>query len=189
MTEHQVLALLEQIDNQLSLTEMTQKEASYRLLSSDTAEPVSIATTVAYLKEANGTSFEHYWFQKLEYILWRERRTSNWLNHEKLHLYRITSKNSVEHVHPQNEEFGRKLSDELLHGFGNLVLLSPGENSSYSNLAVLKKQAAFRAKPKYDSLKLAHMFHVLGNGDDWGWDQINEHAQAMLSLIEAHYGT
>ncbi|MEX0165945.1 DUF262 domain-containing protein [Pseudomonas brassicacearum] len=189
MTEHQVLALLEQIDNQLSLTEMTQKEASYRLLSSDTAEPVSISTTVAYLKEANGTSFEHYWFQKLEYILWRERRTSNWLDHEKLHLYRITSKNSVEHVHPQNEEFGRRLSDELLHGFGNLVLLSPGENSSYSNLAVLKKQAAFRAKPKYDSLKLAHMFHVLGKGDDWGQDQINEHALAMLSLIETHYGT
>nr|WP_033042735.1 DUF262 domain-containing protein [Pseudomonas sp. SbOxS1]KEX92916.1 hypothetical protein HA62_16655 [Pseudomonas putida]NYU05734.1 DUF262 domain-containing protein [Pseudomonas sp. SbOxS1] len=188
MKEHQVLALLEQIDNQLSLTEMTQKEASYRLLSSDTAEPESIATKVAYLKEAHGTSFEHYWFQKLEYILWRERSTFNWLDLEKLHLYRITSKNSVEHVHPQNEEFRRTLPDELLHGFGNLVLLSPGENSSYSNLAVLKKQAAFRAKPKYDSLKLAHMFHVLGKGDDWGQDQIKQHAQAMFSLIETHYG-
>jgi len=188
MKEHQVLALLEQIDNQLSLTEMTQKEASYRLLSSDTAEPVSITTTVAYLKEPNGTSFEHYWFQKLEYILWRERSTFNWLDLEKLHLYRITSKNSVEHVHPQNEEFRRTLPDELLHGFGNLVLLSPGENSSYSNLAVLKKQAAFRAKPKYDSLKLAHMFHVLGKGDDWGQDQIKQHAQAMFSLIQAHFG-
>lgn len=189
MKDYQVLALLEQIDNQLSLTELTQKEASYLLLSSDTAEPVSISTKMAYLKEANGTSFEHYWFQKLEYILWRERSTFNLFDLEKLHLYRITSKNSVEHVHPQNEEFRRTLPDELLHGFGNLVLLSPGENSSYSNLAVLKKQAAFRAKPKYDSLKLAHMFHVLGKGDDWGQDQINEHALAMLSLIETHYGT
>lgn len=53
--------------------------------------------------------------------------------------YRITSKNSVEHVHPQNEELDRSLADDLLHGFGNLVLLSPGENSSYSNQAVLKK--------------------------------------------------
>lgn len=189
MAEHEVLALLEQVDNQLSLTKMTQKDASYLLLSSHTAEPESITTKVAYLREAHGTGFEHYWFQKLEYILWRERHSSNWLDHEKLHLYRITSKNSVEHVHPQNEEFGRKLFDELLHGFGNLVLLSPGENSSYSNLAVLKKQAAFRAKPKYDSLKLAHMFHVLGKGDDWGQDQINKHALAMLSLIETHYDT
>ncbi|WP_457412066.1 hypothetical protein [Pseudomonas sp. SDO524_S393] len=33
--------------------------------------------------------------------------------------------------------------------------------------------------------QLAHMFHVLDNGDDWGQEQINEHAQAALLLIEA----
>lgn len=187
MGEQQVLKLLESIDNQLSLTEMTQKEASYQLLSNDSAESLPIKDKIAYLKEQHGTSFEHYWFQKLEYILWRERRTFDWLHPERLQSYRITSKNSVEHVHPQNEEFGSTLSDHLLHGFGNLVLLSPGENSSYSNLAVIKKQAAFRAKPKYDSLKLAHMFHVLGNGDDWGSTQIGDHVDEMLGLIEAHY--
>ncbi|MNG99525.1 hypothetical protein D3C79_586980 [compost metagenome] len=80
------------------------------------------------------------------------------------------------------------MPDDLLHGFGNLVLLSPGENSSYSNQAVIKKQAAFRAKLKYDSLKLAHMFHVLGNGEEWGREQIEAHSQAMLALVEAHYG-
>lgn len=187
MGEQQVLKLLESIDNQLSLTEMTQKEASYQLLSNDYAESLPIKDKIAYLKEHHGTSFEHYWFQKLEYILWRERRTFDWLHPERLQSFRITSKNSVEHVHPQNEEFGSTLSDHLLHGFGNLVLLSPGENSSYSNLAVIKKQAAFRAKPKYDSLKLAHMFHVLGNGDDWGSTQIGDHVDEMLGLIEAHY--
>lgn len=106
---------------------------------------------------------------------------------DKLNHYRVTSKNSVEHVHPQNEEFDRSLADDLLHGFGNLVLLSPGENSSYSNQAVLKKQAAFLAKPKHDSVKLAHMFHVLGNGKQWGKSQIDAHCETMLALIEAHY--
>jgi hypothetical protein len=187
MGEQQVLKLLESIDNQLSLTKMTQKEASYKLLSSDTAESLPIKDKIAYLKEYHGTSFEHYWFQKLEYILWRERRSFDWLHPARLQSYRITSKNSVEHVHPQNEEFGSMLNDYLLHSFGNLVLLSSGENSSYSNLAVIKKQAAFRAKPKYDSLKLAHMFHVLGSGDDWGRTQIDDHVEQMLALIEAHY--
>lgn len=187
LAEHQVLALLEQIDNQLSLTEMTQKEASYRLLSHDTAAPAPLSSKLDYLKQAYGTGFEHYWFQKLEYILWRERRAFGWLNPDKLNLYRVSSKNSVEHVHPQNEEFNQSLSDDLLHGFGNLVLLSPGENSSYSNQAVLKKQADFRAKPKYDCLKLAHMFHVLGKGEQWGKAQIDLHAKAMLALVEAHY--
>ncbi|WP_158240133.1 DUF262 domain-containing protein [Pseudomonas sp. FFUP_PS_473] len=187
LSEHQVLALLEQIDNELSLTELTQKYASYQLLSRDTVASAPLASKLEYLKQAHGTGFEHYWFQKLEYILWRERRACTWMDSDKLNLYRITSKNSVEHVHPQNEEFDRSLADDLLHGFGNLVLLSPGENSSYSNQAVLKKQAAFLAKPKYDSLKLAHMFHVLGNGKHWGKPQIDAHCEAMLALIEAHY--
>ena len=187
LSEHQVLALLERIDNELSLTELTQKYASYKLLSRDTVASAPLASKLEYLKQAHGTGFEHYWFQKLEYILWRERRACTWMESDKLNLYRITSKNSVEHVHPQNEEFDRSLADDLLHGFGNLVLLSPGENSSYSNQAVLKKQAAFLAKPKYDSLKLAHMFHVLGNGKHWGKPQIDVHCEAMLALIDAHY--
>ncbi|MFK0269121.1 DUF262 domain-containing protein [Pseudomonas asiatica] len=188
LTEQQVLALLERIDNELSRTELTQKEASYQLLSSDTVPSAPLTSLLSYLRQAHGTGFEHYWFQKLEYILWRERHAYKWLDAGKLNVYRVTSKNSVEHVHPQNEEFNRKLPDDLLHGFGNLVLLSPGENSSYSNQAVIKKQAAFRAKLKYDSLKLAHMFHVLGNGEEWGREQIEAHSQAMLALVEAHYG-
>ncbi|MFC4861216.1 DUF262 domain-containing protein [Pseudomonas sp. MAHUQ-62] len=187
LNEKQVLALLECIDNQLSISEITQKQASFCLLSREIDCLGKISTKLGYLKGAFGTGFEHYWFQKLEYILWRERNALSWLKQEKLHNYRVSSKNSVEHVHPQNEEFKSQLPEEQLHSFGNLVLLSPGENSSYSNLAVIKKQAAFRAKPKYDSLKLAHMFHILGKGDEWGQEQIETHQREMLKLIEAHY--
>lgn len=35
-------------------------------------------------------------------------------------------------------------------------------------LLIVPERAAFCVKPKYDCLKLAHMFHVLGHGDDWG---------------------
>ena len=106
---------------------------------------------------------------------------------DKLESYRIASRNSIEHVHPQNEEYQNRLDDEHLHGFGNLVLLSPGENSSYSNQAVLKKKADFIAKPHYDSLKLAHMFDVLGDGKRWGWEQIEHHRRQILDLIRNHY--
>jgi uncharacterized protein with ParB-like and HNH nuclease domain len=189
LSEKQVLALLEGIDNQLSLTShpVTQKVASYLLLSSVNAYPMPVSVKLDYLREALGTGFEHYWFQKLEYILWREKLQLACFNGDKVLSYRIASKNSVEHVHPQNEEFMNELPESLLHSFGNLVLLSPGENSSYSNLAVIKKQASFRAKPHFDSLKLAHMFHVLGRGDDWGESQIRVHENEMLGLIAAHY--
>lgn len=189
MSSNQVDALLERIDNQLSIVpeSSTQKTASFALLSGDCASTTDLSNKIGYLKEPNGTGFEHYWFQKMEYILWRERYQLGCFDKSTLESYRIASRNSVEHVHPQNEEFNSKLDEHYLHSFGNLVLLSPGENSSYSNQAVLKKQADFRAKPRYDSLKLAHIFHVLGKGEHWGPEQIERHRGEMIELIEAHY--
>ncbi|OXT66074.1 hypothetical protein CF344_17780 [Pseudomonas aeruginosa] len=186
-TPARVQALLEDIDNELSLADVTQKEASFSLLCGESPIMRDIADVLSNLKEPGGTRFEHYWFQKLEYILWRKRDAFSFYDQHKLASYRVTSKNSVEHVHPQNEEFGRILDQELLDSFGNLVLLSPGENSSYSNQSVGKKQADFNDKPRYDSLKLAHMFNAK-KAHDWDGPAIEQHQKAMLALIAEHYG-
>ena len=182
----EVERLLERIDNQLSLAQETQKEASYSLLSEGCQSMRSIDSVCEELREPRGTGFEHYWFQKLEYILWREQNQLACFDQKKLAGYRVTSKNSVEHVYPQNEEYRRGLEDSLLHAFGNLVLLSPGENSSYSNQTVQKKRADFDSKPRYDALKLAHAFHAMGAGE-WGEAAIRSHQDAMLDLIKQHY--
>lgn len=179
-------ALLEGIDNKLSLTRLTQKNASYAILQGAPLELNDFVGVRIELSSARGTGFERYWFQKLEYVLWRQREKVQCFEPEKLRSYRITSKNSIEHVHPQNEEHERSLPDELLHSFGNLVLLSPGENSSYSNHAVLKKWASFHAKPKYDALKLAHIFYTRGLGE-WDREAIGRHQTAMLNLLQSHY--
>lgn len=181
-----VQTLLEGVDNALSLTRLTQKEASFALLRGAPLELNDFSAVQSELAKPVGTAFEHYWFQKLEYVLWRQRDRLGCFIASKIVNYRITSKNSIEHVHPQQEEYENWLPDEALHAFGNLVLLSPGENSSYSNLAVVKKWAAFVAKPKYDALKLAHIFHTMGTGD---WDQvaIARHEDAMLVLLRDHY--
>lgn len=185
-TPTQVKSLLERIDNQLSLAEATQKEASFALLCGECPVIRDIKDVLENLRIPQGTHFEHYWFQKLEYILWRERAHFTFYESHKLSNYRVTSKNSVEHVHPQNEEFGRRLERQQLDSFGNLVLLSPGENSSYSNQSVGKKQADFKEKPRYDSLKLAHMFNAK-KARDWDGPAIEQHQQEMLALIAEHY--
>lgn len=183
----QVQMLLEQIDNQLSLSEDSQKLASFKLLSETYPAMRSITAVLAELKVPQGTRFEHYWFQKLEYILWRERSRFNFYDLKKLAAYRVTSKNSVEHVHPRKEEFGQRLDSKHLDSFGNLVLLSPGENSSYSNQSVGKKREHFREKDRYDSLKLAHMFNAKANRE-WDGAAIEQHQEQMLRLIASHYG-
>lgn len=181
-----VVALLERIDNQLSLAEDSQKEASFALLVGNDFAKSDIAAVIDYLKEPAGTRFEHYWFQKLEYILWRERSRFDFYDSSKLAAYRITSKNSVEHVHPQQEEFGAMLDKAQLDSFGNLVLLSPSENSSYSNQRVGKKREDFIGKPRYDSLKLAHIF---SDKTKMEWDKlaIEKHQTHMLALLKGHY--
>ncbi len=197
-SELQALALLECLDNQLSLTsdDETQKSASFKQATGKQLGQVKISKKLDYLREANGTYFEHYWFQKLEYLLWK-KESKKWEtgsknksldeDEKKLKKYRITSRNSIEHVHPQNEEYQRQLLREQLDSFGNLVLLSPSENSSYSNQTVKKKKADFEDKPHYDSLKLRALFRRMD--DKGGWDEklIESHLHDMLRTLKKHY--
>lgn len=183
--DEDVVALLERIDNQMSLTRETQKEASFKLASGISPQTIPWEEQATYLKSSLGTRFEHYWFQKLEYLLWKNGDKAN---DDKLKRYRITSKNSVEHVHPQNEEYHHQLERSPLNAFGNLVLLSPGENSSYSNQTVAKKKADFDSKPRYDALKLKDIFETYTQSDNqWSANEIEKHQQNMLTLLETHY--
>ena len=189
ISEPEVLSVMERLDNQLSLTTETQKEASFKIAKGESPVLESWESKVGYFGESKGTSFEHYWFQKLEYLLWKNADKQGGDDEKrKLKQYRITSKNSVEHVHPQNEEYNAQVPRKFLDAFGNLVLLSPGENSSYSNQTVLKKRADFDSKPRYDSLKLKAMFtlHRDSKGT-WSEAEIAQHQEQMLALLEEHY--
>ena len=143
----------------------------------------------SHLSANAGTGFEHYWFYKLEYLIWKDwkkRDDPKFLN------YRITSKNSVEHVFPQNDEYGRKLEttqidDSLLDSFGNLVLLSVGQNSSYGNQSVGKKKIDFTNKLTYDSLKLYTIFSSFDDESEWNNSKIKSHRKAEMKILSDHY--
>lgn len=188
--ESEALKLLENIDNKMSLSLDTQKEASFALAEGSEPNCQSWQSQSTYFAKSLGTSFEHYWFQKLEYLIWKQMKASeSSLSSEELNKfkkYRITSKNSVEHVHPQNDEYKSELAYETLNSFGNLVLLSPGENSSYSNQDVDKKRIDFDRKSHFDALKLREMFAVKGQGL-WGKQQIDNHLEDMMAVFAQHY--
>lgn len=184
--EDDVLKELERIDNILSLATTTQKEASFMLVKGHVPDCQPWSAIEAYLQDSNGTAFNHYWFQKLEYILWKNADNQT---DDKFKAYRISSKNSVEHVHPQNEEYKNQLEKEVLDSFGNLVLLSPSENSAYSNQTVAKKKADFEAKKHCDSLKLKAIFNLLDGSKDWDKITIEQHRNDMIKRLSDHYKT
>lgn len=176
------LKYLEKIDNSLSLCKtMNDKETSLALI--DTVVNMDFEYDT-YLTSSLGTKFQHYWFQKLEYILWK-----NWAfpKSNEFENYRIISRNSLEHIYPQNPENlikNPKIEDKFLHSFGNLVLLSVSQNSEYSNKSVDEKRSMFINKNNtYDTLKSFYIFQ----NKLWEVKEIEKHESDMIEVIKTHY--
>lgn len=184
-TNHNHLLYLEKIDNVLSLNKSeTDRELSW-LLMHQTAGFSQEFNIKEYLESNRGTGFNHYWFQKLEYILWK-----NWEfeKTEEFNNFKILSKNSVEHIYPQdpmNKIHHPEIAEEHLHSFGNLVLLSVSQNSEYTNKSFSIKKSMFKEKKSsYDTLK---SYYIFSANDDWKPDLIKEHRDEMIKKILNHY--
>ncbi|MCB9426628.1 MAG: DUF262 domain-containing protein [Flavobacteriales bacterium] len=179
-----LLIILEKLDNQLSISELQDKEATFKLCTEDLNPDFDFEK---YLKENSyGTKFKHYWFQKLEYVLWKTWPENNKTN--KFNNFRITSKNSIEHIYPQNPENRIQhpnIEKDVLDSFGNLVLLSVSQNSEYSNKSVAVKRSMFNEKQNsYDTLK---SFYIFKNDTDWTAEAIDSHKTEMINILKQHY--
>jgi len=184
-TAEKLLLKLEEIDNSFSLAnEITDKEVSWKHINGKNID--EMFNIREYLNGSSGTSFKHYWFQKLEYVLWK-----NWKfkDDDKFKRYRMTSKNSIEHIYPQNPENRFQhpdINEDYLHSFGNLVLLSVAQNSEYSNKSVNVKKSMFEEKREtYDTLK---SFYIFKDHTEWDKNSIIRHKNEMIDLIERYYG-
>lgn len=154
-----------------------------------------------------GVKFPHYWFYKLEYVLWYEfNKEEDFLktyeNNGVLKLqynsienpilwesYKITAKNSVEHISPQNPETVKdKLCDFMLNHFGNLALVTRGINSSYSNNAFDVKKSKFinNRKNKIDALKL-DLIYSNWSEKTWNDKAAKSHHENMVNLLENYF--
>lgn len=116
-----------------------------------------------------------YAFNLTDYVLWKNReelclifKTINFDD------FRFTYRRSIEHWYPQNpneNEGNKKLSDDLLHCFGNLCLIVASQNSAFSNLYPLAKLENWRGIFINQSLKLQMM---AANTNSWhSWDETN----------------
>ncbi|MDX9744110.1 MAG: DUF262 domain-containing HNH endonuclease family protein [Arcobacteraceae bacterium] len=134
-----------------------------------------------------GTSFPHYLFYKVEYILWflgfKLHKTE--IKQDKNFYFR--AKNSVEHIEPQTKD-GEKYQNEqwsgnLLNSFGNLALVSRERNSEFGNLTFKEKKAKFNAyKDVNQHLKMS-MIYV---NESWTDETCKEHLAYLLEKIESY---
>lgn len=126
----------------------------------------------------NGTQYPHYWFYKLEYILYLDLKKSG-LRNSWIDNYRITAKNSVEHISPQSLKRVNRM-----HDFGNLALVSRNINSEFSDKSVAEKRAYFKDKHqgKGVSLKLEYVYEY----DQWTDTEVIEHKNKMVEKFQSY---
>lgn len=131
------------------------------------------------LTRASGVKFAHYWFYKLEFVLWfqRKRETEGWKK------FRLTAKSSVEHISPQTPtERDSNQVDQALDCIGNLALVSRSLNSEYGNLPYNEKRQRFlnKNKKRIDSLKM----DLIYENKQWGDKQAFAHQKEMIECLE-----
>lgn len=181
---------LRKLDNKMFCSGSNQdlKTRSWNLINDDLLE---FKPNIILLDESNGTDYWSYWFYKLEFILWyrlSDSKGEDWKN------YRATKKNSVEHISPQhpkdydsnkvwNDDDDKEIKTKKLNDFGNLVLLSVGMNSEYSNKTFNEKRTTFREKKRLDSLKSALIFE----NDIWNWELCEQHRKEMINYFYNYF--
>ncbi len=114
-------------------------------------------------------------FNYLDYLLWRKEP-------KQYKDFEFSFRSSVEHYYPQRPISGELLNDDnLLNCFGNLCLISHGNNSRLSNhLPKAKKEYYIKAGTK-DSIKQTKM---MTDYDSWTVSDITEHNEKMMALLE-----
>lgn len=153
-----------------------------------------------------GTKVAHYWFYRLEYLLWKN--FDNYFKGDRYQIvkerYYLTRLNSIEHIQPQSEAIGdfkgfydddknnddKKDNDKKkrrIDHFGNLALISGGRNSSLGNKSVRIKKAAIKEwVEKGDSIQSLKMLLALHDVDDqntWNFEKAKNHGDEMKELL------
>lgn len=175
---------LKVLDNILFSSLQEDRELPERTLECMDGYP-EIKPTTELLTESLGTNFPHYWFYKLEFVLWHEREELN--KSEEWKAYRITAKNSVEHISPQSPRDPKdKLCFTQLHNFGNLALVTRSINSEYSDFPYRVKKAKFedkKSKGSYDSLKS----DIIYKHSSWNDQLALKHRTDMINLLQSYF--
>jgi len=177
-----LLDFLERLSDRFFFGRFAKEEVSYdEILKSEG----SLAEPIDEEKLHQGTGVHNFVFNRLDYLLWSQR-DSYFPNDKdtKAKNFTFTFKSSVEHVCPQtHDESNTKdntISNEKLHSFGNLALVSSSFNSSASNKSYKEKREAFNAKKNYESLKLALIYQREG----WDDTLCVEHEKKMLEVLD-----
>lgn len=122
-------------------------------------------------------------FTYLDYVLYRDGYKE--IIEPKFNNWKVQFRNSVEHFFPQNPENNDGWrSDEDLHCFGNLALVTVSGNSKFSNLYPEAKVEQYKNKDMIEqNPKLKIMASYTENNGEWTPEKAKEHQKEMFEIL------
>ncbi|HPQ35794.1 MAG TPA: DUF262 domain-containing HNH endonuclease family protein [Tenuifilaceae bacterium] len=136
----------------------------------------------------NYGKIDRYWFWRLDYYLWENKDLyfkDKAFEIAKKYVFRINR--SIEHIAPQHPKTFTSvfLSDDIKDGFGNLAMISSGQNSSLQNESFEVKRAHVESYINgskigtIESLKMLKIYEF----ENWNADTVNEHSDTMIKVL------
>lgn len=134
-------------------------------------------------------SIDRYWFWRLDYYLWENKEThfEDETSRKIANNYIFRTNRSIEHIAPQNPKSESKVNVDrvFLHSFGNLAMISAGQNSSLQNESFEVKHAHVSSfvngsiGGSIESLKMLEIYKY----NSWGDETIKKHHNEMLDVL------
>lgn len=136
-----------------------------------------------------GTKVAHYWFYRLEYLLWKN--FDNYFKGDRYQIvkerYYLTRLNSIEHIQPQSKCNENDFNEDTINNFGNLALISGGKNSSLGGQDTVKKKVDIQnwidGKQRAQSLKMILALDSVNIEDPWDFEKAKNHGDEMKKLL------
>jgi hypothetical protein len=145
-----------------------------------------------------GTSTQHYWFYKLDYLLWKdyinnkkywkkENNSIEILENVKIDNFRLKRLNSIEHIQPQNpiddcKDWNNKECD--INNFGNLALVSNHMNSTLTNNCFKTKIKDIEKQLSKGTIESLKMILVYSKYDEWNSEKCQKHQEEMIEILK-----
>jgi len=133
-----------------------------------------------------GTSTPHYWFYKLEYLLWKDDvwKDIKILKSYNINNYRLKHLSSIEHIQPQHPQAEcKEWGDCNIDNFGNLALISKNMNSKLSNQCFKNKRADIEKQISNGRVESLKMLLIYSKYNDWNSDNCKEHYDEMINIL------
>ncbi|MGJ0319137.1 DUF262 domain-containing HNH endonuclease family protein [Aliarcobacter cryaerophilus] len=144
-----------------------------------------------------GTATAHYWFYKLDYLLWKN--DSIWKDLEykftendkfKYTLiktkFRLSRLNSIEHIYPQSKEVDWQNPNNNytnIDKFGNLALISNHMNSALIDKDNENKKLKIQEQLNNGTIESLKMVLIYSKYEEWTSENCKEHQEEMINIL------